>query len=267
MDNYHQVTQNYSMPYTSNYSKRSHKVDCIIPTYNRPQQLPLVIANLAEQEFKDFMITIVYDGDTEANDDAHTAVCEIQSELKHELTIRHVFREQNSGTVCIPRAIGICHTSAKYIAPIDDDVINYPNKLKVLAEELDNNMDAMLVYGNRYTTRGYEQTLDRLPHWNPIQEWGVDNSQIMYRRSVYDWIPLTIARRGCDWELAKSIAKRFGSNTIVHVDEVVSNYVWHGGNRSLDDSTKHNPIYLDHYEDLIRVAEINDYKLPKAEVI
>jgi glycosyltransferase involved in cell wall biosynthesis len=212
------------------------KVSCILPTYNRPLFAVDRIFDMFNQSHKDWELIIINDGSTKD-------YSLFKMYLEKDPRIKMINLEANSGSVSIPRNIGITHATGDYICHIDDDVHQYPNKLHDLCRLLDNyNTD--LVFGQRFELRNKKlHSVPKMSVWEPNTPygWGVDNGQIMYRRSVYDKIDLVFARRGCDWELAKKI--REYSRAFVSTPAVVCCYVWHLENRSLNEATKTTEIY------------------------
>lgn len=159
---------------------------------------------------------------------------------KYPFPVKIIELKENSRSVSIPRAIGITHSSGEFIAPTDDDVYVFPLKFFELVRAIQRT-GVDLVYGDMLIKRNGSVTLSELSSWNPLEMWGVDGSQYIYRESIYRKMPLVFCRRACDWETAKSIANHGGK--IAHTHNLVSMYTWHGENRSLDESTKHKVIY------------------------
>lgn len=159
----------------------------------------------------------------------------------YEIGGRYLRLHRNSGSVSIPRAIGIAHSSGEFIAHVDDDVVVPKHRFESLIPHFLGGVD--LVYGAAKIQHVDGTSAESfIPDWNPSAEhgWGVDGGQFVYRRSVFNKVPLHFAMRGCDWELAKRIYT--GAN-FRSVNSIVSNYIWHGGNRSLDETTKHRHIF------------------------
>lgn len=216
-------------------------ISAIIPTFNRGQLLLKRIQELMDQEYSNFEIIIVDDCSTDNTQ-------ELLKEINND-KIKIIKLNKNSGCVSIPRNIGICAAKGEFIAPIDDDVISLPNKFRALINSFKE--EDVIVYGNRYENRdGRVYKWEKITNWNPLNTWGVDNSQILYRANVYDKVSLIFPSKACDWHTAKHIA---GLGSIRYVDEYVSEYVWHENNRSSNKSKiKINPKnYLDFY--------VNDY--------
>lgn len=199
------------------------KVSIVIPTYNRLEMLKSRLGELFNQTYQNFEIIIVDDGSSDGTFDFF-------QENVFDKT-RYIRLNENSDCVSIPRNVGICAALGEFIAPVDDDCINEPNKLEIL---LSNFRDGdVLVYGKRKEmSRNGAITAElecNLPNWNPMNGWGVDNSQFIFKADVFDKVPLIFPTRACDWHLAKHIYKLGSFN---FVDEFVSTYIWHNENRS-----------------------------------
>lgn len=211
-------------------------ISCVIPTYNRPEMLGNVLDQLFD--YDNIEIIIVNDGGSP-----------IQGFGKYKSAkIAHIINlPENSRSVSIPRNIGISWAIGEFIAHIDDDIKLLDGRFNPLKEALQAAPSKMLAHGNRITSmQGTTAiTIDGKSNWDPTQPngWGVDGSQFIYRSSVYKDIPYVFCRRACDYELAKAIATKYGSHSLIHVDCMTSVYNWHGKNRSLDDSNKKLEIY------------------------
>lgn len=213
------------------------------------------IAEHRNFDHKKWELIVVADGCTDNTNEYLSYIC------KEDKRIKSVILRENSSCVSIPRAIGITHSSGTYICHHDDDVIQTPDKLSILANELDNNKDIALVYGDRLNIYRDKEivklsgitgtlisakddelvTVVKTPSWNPEIGPGVDGGQIMYRAYVYNKIPLVFCRRACDWHTAKNIAVVYPN--IKYVSTPVCGYIWHLTNRSRDDSTRDKKIY------------------------
>lgn len=211
-------------------------ISAIIPTYNRPDFLRESLESLFFQTFKDFNVMIVVDGLDKKKE--YEDVIDKYSSLDIEV----IFLKENSGSVSIPRTIGIANSFSKYIAPVDDDIYNFPNKFELLLKNIE---DSKLCYGAMEIKNSPYASFSYIHNWNPLNGWGVDNSQLIYSREVYERIPLSFPKRACDWELAKQIYLEYPGFKCT--PDLVSRYTWHGGNRSLDDSTKIKEIYPEKY--------------------
>jgi len=220
-------------------------ISAIMPTYNRGHTcLIQTIKDIQAQTYKNWELIIVDDGSTDGTNDIVTKhTIETQDKRIH---YQRAF--VNSGCVTIPRNIGIVVSEGEFIAHCDDDIVHFPHKFEVLVEALNNRPDLDLAYGLRRAERQgpggigtdiYDIVGPR--NYNPLETWGVDGSQFMYRRRVYNDIPLVFCKRGCDWETMKAIYRN--NPEFIEVDSIVSQYNWHGGNRSLDDEGTKNRMY------------------------
>ena len=220
-------------------------VSCIIPTKNRRFLLSKTLDYLYNTKYPNLEIIIIDDNSTD----------DTQQFCKNLSNIKYIHLEESSNSVSIPRNIGISHSTGKYIAHVDDDVFCLPNKFDVLVNCLENDNKLSLAYGNRVNCNcsviNDEIIIINMEDikssgWNPKLTWGVDGGQYIYRADVYEHIPLVFSRRGCDWEVAKSITS-FNSN-IGYVNELVCMYLWHENNRSNFEQTKRDIIYPQKFE-------------------
>jgi glycosyltransferase involved in cell wall biosynthesis len=200
------------------------KLSVVLPTYNRCNFVEKAIEKILNNNYSDLELIVVNDCSTDKTND-------LLSQYKQD-NIKIINLNENSGTVSIPRNIGISYCTGEYISHADDDVSPMKNKFSILTEILNKNQDAILAYGNRINRYlgSNQETYHKLPNWNPLINTGVDNGDFIYRSNVYDSIPLIWAYRGCDFELAKKI---YNLGKFVHIDEFVSIYIWHGDNRSI----------------------------------
>tara|TARA_R110002074_G_scaffold402324_1_gene607077 strand:- start:147886 stop:148548 length:663 start_codon:yes stop_codon:yes gene_type:complete len=165
--------------------------------------------------------------------------------------------KENSGSVSIPRNIGLSWAQGEYICHTDDDVIHLPEKITLLSNAL-RDFDTLLAFGQRHEChvteadesliatwkKGTKLVPTPKDSWDPSVPggWGVDNGQIMYKRCVYDFIDPVYARRGCDYALAKEI-KSISINDFKSIPDVVCDYIWHNKNRSRDASNLEKEIH------------------------
>lgn len=218
-------------------------ISIIMPTYNRAQFLPTRIAEFMVQTHQDWELIIVDDCSTDNTQDV--------IESFEDDRIHYIRLDKNSGSVTVPRNVGILQAKGDYIYHADDDDIHHPNALKHLYDALQNAPDKYLSYGDRYKTYQGNTTIECKPDWDPTQPqgWGVSTGQFLYRSSVLDKIPLVFCKRGCDYETCKQIRM---VSEFIYVPEIIITMNWHGGNRSLDDNTKTNPVDWDYYLPLFK---------------
>lgn len=214
-------------------------ISAILPTFNRLERLKERIYELEKQTIKDWELIIIDDCSTDGTANYIKTLTDPR--------IKTLSLDRNSGTVTIPRNIGITMCNGKFICHIDDDVRMELNKFEVLSDALTRYSLPILAYGNRITTINNKSNEISHPDWNPFRGTGVDNSQIMYR-NCYDSVPLVFCTRECDWQLAKILRQK---GPFIWVNKVVSEYIWHDSNRSLNPETKFTKIDIDYYSKYI----------------
>lgn len=201
------------------------RVSIILPTYNRSAFLSKSIEKIFKNKYNDLELIIINDG---SSDDTQNLLNQYKQD-----NIKIINLSKNSGTVCIPRNIGISHSTGEFISHADDDVVPAPDKFEILVDALNKkgNEDCVLVYGNRVNRYiNKPDTYHVIPRWNPLLSTGVDNGDFIYKSNVYDIIPYVWVYRACDYELAKKI---YTLGRFLHIDKHVSTYIWHGNNRSI----------------------------------
>lgn len=204
------------------------RVSVVLPTHNRENFISDAIAEILDADYPDKELIVIDDGSTDKTKEILK---------KFESYAKIVTLEENSGTVSIPRNIGISHSTGEYIVHADDDVVTLPDKFADLISCIESQDDNILAYGDRVDrySNGAER-LVTIKDWNPLTGTGVDNSQIIYKSKVYSSIPFCYVYRACDWELAKLM---FHLGKFAYVNKIVSIYLWHGDNRSI----KTNGLY------------------------
>lgn len=225
------------------------KISCVIPTYNRSEFLKKSLEQIStiatNEDCKAVLeIIVVDDGSNEFESAINKSICDSY----RILDINYIKLEENSGTVSIPRNIGISHISGRTIAPVDDDCMCGFYKFECLYNALyyEYYDDVYVAFGNRMESSykdgsitGVRQVSSR--NQNP-HEVGLDNGQFIYKADVYEFIKPVFAINACDWELYKQIAN-FGK--FVYVDEIVCNYLWHNNNISI---LKPKPMRVNPYD-------------------
>ena len=206
-------------------------ISAIIPTYNRPKFLESTLLALYEQTFKDFEVIVVDDGSNDYEANFNKTICEVYSDM--DLSIKYIKLHKNSGTVSIPRNIGIAHANGKFIAPVDDDCLCEREKFGVLSELMGENV--VLAYGERLDCEMINgkinpRNISRTAYLQVEKTGlGVDNGQFIYDKSVYDIAGPTFPINACDWETYQLIAP-YGD--FAYTPEVVCKYIWHATNSS-----------------------------------
>lgn len=218
-------------------------VSIIIPTYNRLDFLKERLEEINNQTYKNWELIIVNDGG-----------CDLGDILGNNIKLINL--KENSKSVSIPRNIGISYAKGEFICPADDDVIFFKEKLEILVSNI---KDKMLCYGNRqeyYKASGIVKECKFIPNWNTSNS-GIDNGQLIYRKSCYESIPYIISTHACDFYLSKMIYEKFGEFSCI--DKVVCQYIWHDSNRTYSDERKRVPLEIQKYMNYFNV--LNDIVL------
>lgn len=219
-------------------SLNTEVISCILPTYNRSIFLERSLLHLYQQtiDLNKIEVIVVDDG---SNSDSNFHICEAYKSC--QMNIKYIKLEENTGTVSIPRAIGISHASGATIAHIDDDCFCKPEKLELLYNMLWQLyiVWAPLAYGKRdeYTyNNGVFKYFRTVGHTSIGDNVGMDNGQFIYKAEVFGRIKFPLAINACDWELYKEINHAGGY--FLHTDTSVCKYTWHSENISRIPKTK-----------------------------
>jgi glycosyltransferase involved in cell wall biosynthesis len=234
-------------------SRVANRFSLITPTFNRwlwvDQLHDYLSKEIFSQRMFEFEWVIVNDGSTDLTEQQ---VNEIIRENPKE-NIKLINLPKNSKNCSIPRAIGIMESTGEFIAPTDDDVWPLLEKFYYTKSMFSQNPQCKLVYGAREDYK-VTNTLefvknDFIENWFPSNEgsWGVDGGQYVYRASVYDTHPYILCRRACDWQTARNIINT--PQEIIGINRVFCRYFWHGGNRSLDNTTKQQEVSIQGFEE------------------
>ena len=233
-----------------------NKISIIMPTYNREQYLNSRIFDFFEclKNYSSLELIVVDDGSTDNTREM------MQYYSNKTDKIKYIRLNENSGSVSIPRAIGIVNSNSEYIAHQDDDCVSYPLKYNILSELLDNDIEKKytLAYG-AWKNIAHPRYIEKYNASGP----GVDNSQILYRREIFttDKVPICFPKRECDWFLMKKI-QEIKPDSFIGKNEIVSEYIFHGKNRSLDDSTRTKKIYPEKYKSYLNTDKyIIDFEM------
>lgn len=196
------------------------KISCILPSYNRKSFLLQSLTALTTCGYKNLEIIVVEDG------------CDYGIRHPYFPDVKFIKLPKNSGTVTIPRNVGLSYATGEYIAHIDDDVITLPNKFVSLSKAMQDNREAVMAYGNRITVREGQSARESNSAQFALDktEVGLDGGQFIYRASVYNHISPVFSVNACDWNTYKRFAHL---GDFAYVNEAVCVYYWHGNNISL----------------------------------
>lgn len=115
-------------------------VSVVIPTYNRAALIGETLHSVQAQQFDSWECIVVDDGST----DETRAVVDLF--VRADPRIRYVWQENATATVA--RNLGLALAVGKYILFVDSDDHLAEDRLRWQVEQLDDNPDAVLVYGN-----------------------------------------------------------------------------------------------------------------------
>jgi glycosyltransferase involved in cell wall biosynthesis len=157
-------------------------VSVIIPTFNRLDLLKETVDSVRQQTFRDFEIIVVNDGST----DGTTEWLRSQTDLR-------VLEQSNSG-IATSRNNGAAAARAQWLAFLDHDDLWAPDKLRVQAEFLKQNLDVGLVAA-RHVRLGKRHRLSRRVLWlkgdlfvKEFSESFIHTSSVVIRRDVFEKI-------------------------------------------------------------------------------
>lgn len=203
---------------TEDFDMTNNTISCIIPTFNRWNLLADRLIEISAFEEKSPLNIEVVIVDDHSDNPCPEIIYKFIESKNWKLIRLH----KNSGSVSIPRSIGIINSSGEYIMHIDDDVKILESKFSILPKYFDS--DSMMVYGGMLLQDSRKSPAFNyifMNNYNPPNDgFGIDNSMIIYRRSVYKHIPIHFANRACDFVLASlisSIGKLTGHNMPVAI--------------------------------------------------
>lgn len=208
-------------------------ITVIIPTYNRHNFLSAALHSLAKCELgKKLEIIVVEDGSDEFTSSSNVSL--LNSLSKNWANTQYVRLHINSGTVTIPRNVGISYANGAILSHTDDDCL--PKKRKFIISEELKEASTILVYGDReeYSadTNGdfhYYRTVSCPQYESHKKSVGIDNGQFLYKAEVYDHVKPNFSINACDWELYSSFAD-YGNFKYINLP--VCKYLWHATNIS-----------------------------------
>lgn len=160
------------------------KISVVMPVMNEERYIRQSIDSILAQTFTDFEFIIIDDGSTDATPDI------LQNYARRDGRIRIIINEQNIG---ISRSlnIGLQEATGEYIARMDGDDINTPDRFEKQAALLDQNPD-LIIAGAGYQTISADgspqhvviEGIERWEcEWLSIFRSTILHSIMMYRRS------------------------------------------------------------------------------------
>lgn len=186
-------------------------------------------SELTESFHIEYEIIIVFDGYSN-----QTEITEFLSTFS-SLNIRPIFLKEKSGTVTIPRNIGISHATGKIIIPTDDDCLIEYDKIELINKIIKKQKNIYFIYGDRFeylrNDHGDHIYLRSFSSKNYVDkgEPGLDNGQFIYSADIYEKIQPVFAINACDWELYKKVRDYY---EMIYLPYYVCSYIWHNENIS-----------------------------------
>lgn len=151
----------------------SPAVSVIIPAYGHADYILDAIQSVRRQTFQDFEIIVINDG---SPDDTR----ELLKPLADRQTIRY-YEQKNQGQ-SVARNRGLGEARGQYIALLDDDDLWPENKLEWQVRLLEQNEDAVLVYG------GVTPFSDAPPADSSVASEQAPNGDVMHQFARRNWI-------------------------------------------------------------------------------
>ena len=133
-------------------------ISIIIPSYNRAALVSKTIESFIAQDYKNWEMLVVDDHSTDNTKDV--------IELYHQKDprIHYLLNERKKGAQGA-RNTGILNAQYDWVVLFDSDDIVYPNFLRRMVDEIDDNTDVVTCYARRVWIDGSKTT---------IEEWGGD---------------------------------------------------------------------------------------------
>lgn len=234
-------------------------ISVIIPTFNRENFLSACIESLKKSDKALQLDIIVID---DKSDDYNAAnnikICDNAKQSGAFYNVRLIQLHENTGTVSIPRNIGISHAVGRTIAPTDDDCMPR-NKKFDLFPLLWEKESTVLAYGDRdeysLDINGdfqFYRTVKCSQYVNDKKSVGIDNGQFIYKADNYINVPPIFPINACDWELYSRFAE-YGD--FAYLPLSVCRYYWHNTNISrIPKNMRVNPLkvlpkFMDYFKD------------------
>lgn len=246
-------------------------VTAIVNTHLRPQLLPRALQSVANQTFTDFEVIVVHDGPM---DDATKEVLQLYADLfdQRGLSFMALSTDEASGYQCVPKNVGIHHSTGDYIAFLDDDNEWSADHLALLVEAAeDGTVWPDLVYGRRKYVRDpgsptSHQGVELCVGESPYVPWTDDAAKRLAYNAAYNFIDTGdfLVSRGALWMMQQRTdmmwnesLRRFADYELVGrgilmcgwkpkaIDAIVQTYHWTGTNIQLTRPNNELPRQVD----------------------
>lgn len=120
-------------------------ISVVIPTYNSARFIGRAVASVARQTVLPVEIIVVDDASTDATCDV---VMELAARHGHEVAVRLIRLEQNSGGPARPTNVGLRASAGQFLTLLDHDDVLLPRKLERQRAALTAAPEAALCFGN-----------------------------------------------------------------------------------------------------------------------
>jgi glycosyltransferase involved in cell wall biosynthesis len=215
----------------------------IIPSYNRAAIISKTIDSFIAQDYKNWEMLVVDDHSTDNTKDV--------IELYHQKDprIHYLLNERKKGAQGA-RNTGILHAKYDWVVLFDSDDIVYPNFLRRMVDEIDDNTDVVTCYARRVWIDGSKTT---------IEEWGGDGDieRLLLKGITYvnfddclfrklKLLKIGLLDEDCpcmqEWDTHIRLSK---SCTYKQIKEPLMDYMW-GGDDTISKSkkNKHGCVYV-----------------------
>lgn len=160
----------------------------IIPTYKGSDSLPIALACLEKQTFKDFEVIVSDDNGKDSDEQIKTQ--KVIDTFKDKLNIKYLINKHVNGSYA--RNQGLQNAEGKYICFLDDDDFYLDSCLEEMKKTFELNKDISFIFSNVVII--LKEGVSRIVKCNDIDSKSLlfykkeigTGSNIFFRREVYD---------------------------------------------------------------------------------
>jgi glycosyltransferase involved in cell wall biosynthesis len=123
-------------------NKSGPLVTVLVPTYNRPQFLPIALGSVFNQDYDNFEIFVTNDGGVDVSDIINSF---------NDPRLNFIDGKENRG---LPYRLNqaLSQARGKYVCYLGDDDLFYPHHISTLVDILENKTDCQVAYSDLYKT-------------------------------------------------------------------------------------------------------------------
>lgn len=212
---------------------RSPAVTVVVPVWNRADLIAETLESVASQTFTDWECIVVDDGSTDATREV------VRRFIDRDPRFRYVWQENSSAANA--RNHGLQMAASQFVAFLDSDDLFPPDKLAWQVEALQNNSQAVLVYGDTFQFRNGDLNCGSV-YLDQIRDKPAGRAfeKLICCSSIYAPLVRTEAMRRLggfdttlpsaeDWDMWLSLSK---IGTILYQPRIALRYRLHAGNKS-----------------------------------